>query len=174
MDNNDKYTPEFEDLDERKPSDSPDPAAYDYGGPYQYEQGAVPPPPSGDNSPSAFASASLVLGILSLVLGCCFYASIPLGGLGILFAILSKKTAVMEGRARAGLGLSIAGLILSILLTIVALFSFVSYTTRTGMDIEEYMDRYFQEVYGEDAPDVDSDLLEDYLRDNGIDLDDTL
>ncbi len=174
MDNNDHYTPEFEDLDERKPSDSPDPASYDYGGPYQYDPSAVPPPPSEDNAPSGFASASLVLGILSLVLGCCLYVSIPLGGLGILFAILSKKTADMEGRAKAGLGLSIAGLVLSILLTIVAVFSFVAYSTRTGMDIDEYMDQYFQGIYGEDAPDIDSDLLEDYLRDNGIDFDDKL
>lgn len=173
MDNKDHYTPEFEDLDERKPSDSPDPA-HDYGGPYQYDQSAVPPPPSEGNAPSGFASASLVLGILSLVLGCCCYVSIPLGGLGILFAILSKKTAVMEGRARAGLGLSIAGLVLSILLTIIALFSFVTYSTRTGMSMEEYMDQYFREIYGEDAPNIDSDLLEDYLRDNGIDFDDTL
>lgn len=173
MDNNDHYTPEFEDLDERKPSGSPDPASYDYGGSYQYDQSAVPPPP-GDDAPSGFASASLVLGILSLVLGCCFYVSIPLGGLGILFAILSKKSADMEGRAKAGLGLSIAGLVLSILLTIVAVFSFVVYSTRTGMSMEEYMDQYFREIYGEEAPDVDSDLLEDYLRDNGIDLDDTL
>ena len=67
--------------------DDNDTSTNNYRGTYHYEPNFEEQKPE---PPNTFATASLVLGILSLVLCCCCYVSIPLGGLGILFAILSK------------------------------------------------------------------------------------
>ena len=85
------------------------------------------------SEPNSMSTASLVMGIISLVLCCCFYVSIPLGALGILFAILSKgKDQTMSGRSKTGLGLSIAGLVLTILLTIGMLVANLTYMGSEG------------------------------------------
>lgn len=60
------------------------------------------------------ATASLVMGILSLVLLCC-YGGLLFGGLGILFAILSRTGDRLSGQAQAGLILSVIALTISIL-----------------------------------------------------------
>lgn len=57
-----------------------------------------------------FTIASLVFGILSATLGCCFYLSIPLGALAILFAVLCRrKSKPWNDNCRAGFVLGIAG-----------------------------------------------------------------
>lgn len=122
------------------------------------------------SEPNSMSTASLVMGIISLVLCCCFYVSIPLGALGILFAILSKgKDQTMSGRSKTGLGLSIAGLVLTILLTIGMLVANLTYMGSEGFSrqMKEYMEYYNRGYYdGED--DID-DLLDRYLNDNGYD-----
>lgn len=65
--------------------------------------------------PNAMAAASLVMGILALVTCCCCYGGMIFGGLGILFALLSRGDGSLEGQAKAGMILSIIGLILGIL-----------------------------------------------------------
>lgn len=134
-----------------------DPASNDYGGSYHYDfdlnqekQDSTPPQPDG------FSSAALVLGILSLVLCCCCYVSIPLGALGILFAILSKRGGLMSGRSRAGLGLSIAGLCLTLLMTVSMVLTVLR--DDTFWQTLEDTQKYYQ---GED---YDSDDLEDFFR----------
>lgn len=61
------------------------------------------------------ATASLVMGILALVFLCC-YGGLLFGGLGILFALLSRTGDRFTGQARAGLILSVIGLTLGIFL----------------------------------------------------------
>ena len=63
----------------------------------------VPNQPS--QRPSGFATASLVCGILSLVLCCTGILGIPAGALSILFAVLSKR----KGESLSGM--SIAGIV---------------------------------------------------------------
>jgi len=134
-----------------------DPASNDYGGSYHYDFDLDQEKPEGMiPQPDGFSSAALVLGILSLVLCCCCYASIPLGALGILFAILSKRDSLMPGRSRAGLGLSIAGLCLTLLMT-VSMFLSVFRDASFWQNLEDTM-KYYQ---GED---YDSDDLEDFFR----------
>jgi len=61
-----------------------------------------------------FSIASLVLGLLSVTLGCCGL-SIPLAALGLLFAILCyRKGKRMNSNARFGMYLSVFGLVYGI------------------------------------------------------------
>ena len=58
-----------------------------------------------------FSIAALICGILSVTLGCCGL-SLPLGALGILFAVLcSRKGKRMNNNCRMGLYLSVFGCI---------------------------------------------------------------
>lgn len=67
-------------------------------------------------SPNNMATASLVMGILSLALFCCCWDGLIFGSLGILFAILSRADGQLESKARAGLITSSIGLALTVLI----------------------------------------------------------
>lgn len=82
----------------------------------QDNQTSGPAPSEPKQSPNNMATASLVMGILSLVSCCCYYVSFIFCGLGILFALLSRTGEPMVGRAKVGLGLSIVGLVLAAVL----------------------------------------------------------
>lgn len=69
------------------------------------------------------ATASLVMGILSVCsICCCLLFGIVFGALGIIFAIMSKKEGRMDGKmdgqAKAGLILSIIGIAVTVLIVI--------------------------------------------------------
>ena len=66
-------------------------------------------------APNGMATASLVMGILSLVCCWCGYVGIAFGSLGIIFALLSKRDEPMSGQAKTGLTLSIIGLVLAVI-----------------------------------------------------------
>lgn len=83
---------------------------------YQEDQTSGPTPSEPKQSPNNMATASLVMGILALVSCCCYYGGLVFGGLGILFALLSRTEKKMYGRAKAGLVLSVSGLVLMVLL----------------------------------------------------------
>ncbi len=105
-----------------------------------------------------FAIASLVLGLLSVTLGCCGI-SIPLGALGILFASLCyRRGKRMNGNARFGLCLSVFGLIYGMVLILYSLFvqlpamlqdpAYMNqlnqlYRTFFGMDFQEFMQSFY-------------------------------
>lgn len=101
-----------------------------------------------------FSIASLVMGILSITLGCCG-VSIPFGALGILFAVLCyRRGKSLNSNARFGLCISVAGCIYGIVMLV---YTFVVripallqdpaylnqmnqlYQTLFGMDFQEYM-----------------------------------
>ena len=109
---------------------------------------------------NAFAIAAMILGMCSLATLCIIFPPIPLGALGILFVILSKRTGKkLQSTAITGLVTSLAGIILSIFM-LVALFAFSfnmlkpenrdqlneQFEQIYGMDYEEYM----KQLYGED------------------------
>lgn len=61
-----------------------------------------------------FSIASLVCGLLSVTLGCC-YLSIPLGAMGILFtALCHRRNKPLNPNCRTGIFLSIFGIIYGI------------------------------------------------------------
>lgn len=68
-----------------------------------------------EQRPNHMAVASQVLGIISAATFCCCGLSIALGGLGIVFALLSKVEDHLDKKARIGLICSIIGVLLGIL-----------------------------------------------------------
>ena len=109
---------------------------------------------------SGLATASLVMGICCLVLICCG-ASFMLGALGIIFALLSRGNGQMNGSAKAGLILSIVGIILSI-----AVYAFYLISLFTSGQIQDMMDTYeYYYDFGED--DFNSDDVMDYYDSDG-------
>lgn len=76
-----------------------------------YEPQPLDPPRS-----SGMATASFVMGILSIVFTCCCCGGFIFGSLGITFALLSRVDQTMEDRARAGLITGIIGMVLTVIL----------------------------------------------------------
>lgn len=61
-----------------------------------------------------FSMASMVCGVLSATLGCC-YLSIPFGAMGILFAVLCRRrNKPLNANCRMGIYLSVFGLLYGI------------------------------------------------------------
>lgn len=111
-----------------------------------------------------FASASLSMGILSLVSMCCFPPlALLFGGLGILFGIISKGTYARPGNAKAGIALSSAGI--AIVAAIVLFFTSTMLSTSEGRTfISQYLHILTHpEEYTED--DI-YNFLQDYLYRN--------
>lgn len=69
--------------------------------------------------PNNMATASLVLGIIALVTFCCYYTVLPLGGLSILFGLLSRPEGKFTGTAKAGMIMSSIAIVLMVLFWVV-------------------------------------------------------
>lgn len=65
------------------------------------------------------ATAGLVMGILSLTLGCCCYG-FPFNLLGVIFSLVALSQIKQDPATQQGRGMAIAGLILSILSFVLA------------------------------------------------------
>ena len=113
-----------------------------------------------NRSGNGFAIAAMILGICSLIFFCTVYLPIPLGALGCLFVILSKRRGKpMSGTAIAGLITSILGMLCGAFILIFSLFSAFTllrpenrelldsmFEQTYGMDFQEY----FEMIYGDD------------------------
>lgn len=106
---------------------APPPPGYGNGTPpnYGYGPGSNQRQDYRANQPTGktnnyMAMASLILGILSVLLCCCGGFGIILGAIGIVLAILSRGREPMETSAKAGLGLSIGGIVLGIIVLAMA------------------------------------------------------
>lgn len=89
------------------------------GGPQQYNNTYHPYSPMKSNS---FALVALIMGIASLLLACCSgIGGVVLGALGIIFAIISRGKERMCTQAKIGLGVSIAGIVLGIIVFVASL-----------------------------------------------------
>ncbi|MEG0962658.1 MAG: DUF4190 domain-containing protein [Lachnospiraceae bacterium] len=77
-----------------------------------------------DKHSAGLATASLVMGILSLVLGCCIYPAFVFGSLAIIFALLSRGGEMkISPNAKVGMILGIVALILASLLIILSFYT---------------------------------------------------
>jgi hypothetical protein len=74
----------------------------------QYNSFAPPPMPVATNG---FSIASMVLGIASVVLGCCYGIGIIPGILGVIFGFMAKKKIDNSQGREKGSGFAIAGII---------------------------------------------------------------
>ena len=121
---------------EGAPEDRP---ATDQAPPASETAPATPPMPVGAAAPVAapsptngFAVASLVLGILAVVLCWTIYMGVGLGALAIVFGALgigkARALAGNKGMAVAGLVLGIAGVVLSLVLILLV----VTFFTHSG------------------------------------------
>lgn len=123
-----------------------------------YQQPYTSQQPSSGRT-NGMAVAALILGIFSLITCCCGLGGIVFGAAGIIIAILSRGTAPMEKTAKIGLGLSISGLILGIVL-LVFLFFFSNALDNASYFYDYYNDHNVQE-FPFDEHDLE-DLIEDY------------
>ncbi len=102
-----------------------------------------------DRGRQAFDTASLVMGILSVILLCTGVLSIPSGALGILFFTLGKKPGAKRSRnATYGLTLSIIGSVAGIMAVSAAIIWFCTDPTA----VEQIRSMY--ETYGMEMPDI--------------------
>lgn len=77
-----------------------------------------------------YAIAGLVLGILSVVFSCCYGIGVILGVVGLILAILARKSGNKEGVCTAGIVLSIIGVVLGIIMFIL--------TVIVGLSAEDF------------------------------------
>ncbi len=109
-----------------------------------------------------FILASLILGIASLTLLCTGVLPLPLGALGILFAVLScRKGRRMDPMAVAGITTSLAGIVCSgailayTLVNIPALMRDTAYRSQLNAIYEqlygESFDEFMEQYYGVDV-----------------------
>lgn len=116
---------------------------------------------------SGMATAALILGICSVLFICCGLSA-PLGGIGIVIALLSRGNGKMESSAQIGLGLSIGGIVIGIL-TWIMLFVY-SFQLINSTDLEEFLDDPYTEDFFDDTYDDDMDDYDD-LREYFSDID---
>ena len=129
---------------------------------------------SKEQSADRLATASLVLGIISIVsvLCCCPFI---FSAIGIVLALLSKGASdVLRPRAKTGLILSIAGLVISFVLTIFTIvFPIVMYQTnpefRKNINnaMEESLQRdeeLFRQIYGDDV----YEQMEQFIKEDSL------
>lgn len=118
-----------------------------------YYQQPIPPKKN-----TGFAIASMICGIVSLVL-CCMGLGLPLGALAILFGILTRRKGQrMESMATAGIITGSIGLFMGLIVYIFTLLIFEDPSFQKGMYDS------FEEAYGEDYADMMGELY-------GFDLD---
>lgn len=125
-------------------------------------------PPQTPKKMNAFTIASFICGICSVALCCVGILSIPLGALGILFAILSKqKNKSLESMSIAGLIFSIIGLVLGLLMSVFIIAVYLSDPDNRSSFGDEYRNGYWDSEYDDDYYDDHhyNDHYDDYYND---------
>lgn len=118
-------------------------------------------PPAVRRNP--FTVASLILGVCSLATVCTAILPLPLGALGILFAILAyRKGRSMDTMTLAGIATSCVGLAFSVLMYGL-MFSMIPSMMRDP-EYRDMLNRYSENMYGESYDDL-------FERAYGVDLD---
>lgn len=97
---------------------------------------------------NSFITLSLISGITAIVSALSIFFPFIFGGLGILFALLSKGNDVqMTGRAKAGLATSILGMVISAFILIASCIIVFSNPEGRDLFLEEY-NRAYEQQYG--------------------------
>lgn len=112
---------------------------------------------------NGFATAAMILGICSIVLCITVLLPFPLGALGILFVILSKRRGEkLGGAAVSGLITSLIGMVLGLILTaVIAVVSFQMLKPEN----REQLNQQFEQIYG-----IDFDEYLERLQQDNFDL----
>ena len=125
-----------------------DPRLNPYGiPPYQYQM---------SRRGNSMETAAMVLGASSLIMCNCLYVAIPFGALAILFALLSRGGRMsMTAKARNGLILGIAGIVVTIIF-----YAYAFYIAIQDAGSFENLLREACEMYGYDFETLFGDLLQ--------------
>ncbi len=115
-----------------------------------------------------FSRLAFIFGLISLAgLICCFPVIPVIGGLGIIFALISRgKEKELAGEAKQGLIFSVIGTVVSLLLTVGIMVFSVVYTINelktNDKIVDEVREQYEQmfENAGMDMPPEVEDMLE--------------
>lgn len=110
----------------------------------------------GQSTPrNPMATAALVLGILSIMTCYMFYISLPLGAVAVICSALSRDRSSMPGRAKVGTVCGIAGILISICVTVTAFVSVIR-----NPALRSYVEQYIQIYTGDSSFDLDQALDE--------------
>jgi len=85
-----------------------------------------------------FRIASLVLGIVSLVIFCIWYLSIPCAILAIVFSVLAKKKSGKSGMTTAGL---VLGIVTLAILAVVLFLGIIGVSTMLNSGVFDQIER---------------------------------
>ena len=85
----------------------------------QYQQNSYQPEQEPPKKTNVLAIVGMILGIVSILMGCCGWYSIIFGIPGLICSILSRKQG-KSGMSVAGIVCSIIGIIIGILMTVLA------------------------------------------------------
>lgn len=129
------------------------------------------------NKNHALVSSAYIMGILSIISAVtCFSFLTPIfGGLGIIFALLSKgKEDSFEKKAKHGLVMSTITLAATTLfMAVLFILSYISMSQYEPDELHDYLneayeetygksfDEMYEEIYGEDFNDVYEDMYKD-------------
>lgn len=110
-----------------------------------------------------------VMGIISIISAfTCFSFLTPLvGGLGIIFALLSKGSDIsFEKKAKRGLILSALSIGISFIFMLVAFFStYKTLSQYNAKELYEYMNEFYEKTYGQSFDEMYEDIYgEDFLE----------
>lgn len=98
-------------------------------------------------------SSAYIMGIVALISAftCINFVSPIFGGLGILFALLSKGSDnVLEKKAKNGLILSAISLVATVVFTVVSFIaSFASLSQYSPDELHDYLNEAYEETYGQ-------------------------
>lgn len=96
-----------------------------------------------------FSMASFILGVLSVTIGCCGI-SLPLGALGIFFALLVyRKGKKLNSTAKSGLVLSSIGAVLGVFLIIYSVLTLPSLMNQLREQIDQAESSSMPDAYTE-------------------------
>lgn len=119
---------------------------------------------------NTMATASLILGVASLAMLCTGILPIPLGALGVLLAVLSRRRGRMPQPGSLGCALSCAGMAGGLFLTLAVYITMLIGMIRSidpsdfqDMDRSDLMDQMMESLYGSEYKEL--------FRQYGIDYD---
>ncbi|MBD5460338.1 MAG: cytochrome d ubiquinol oxidase subunit II [Lachnospiraceae bacterium] len=119
---------------------------------------------------NTMATASLILGVASLVMLCTGILPIPLGALGVLLAVLSRRGGRMPQPGGLGCALSCAGMAGGLFLTLavyitmlIGMIGSIDPSDLQNMDRSDLMNQMMESLYGSEYKEL--------FRQYGIDYD---
>ena len=115
---------------------------------------------------SGMETAAIILGILALIGSTCFYLSIPCAAIGILLALLSRgRKEHMSTRAKTGLCISAAGLVLTVGLTSYTVYHYKDLFSSPEFQqrMKDYMEYYNSGSETEAQDNGESNILKDFF-----------